>query len=122
VAGKGLLVRVYLLIVGVFAAVLAFWATPASAHAHGHGDLAIAAADAEGHDGDHDASHNPADHSHPIGDDDYHSKASHSSLDVAHCLSPDVPLAGLVRAHCLPRTDQPLRGIALSPPVRPPLG
>ncbi|MDZ4866929.1 MAG: hypothetical protein SGI91_06370 [Alphaproteobacteria bacterium] len=114
--------RVYLLIVGVFAAVLAFSATPASAHAHGHGDVATAAADADAHDADHDADHNPVDHSHPIGDDDYHSKASHSSLDVAHCNVPDAPLAGFVRAHCLPSADQPLRGIALSPPVRPPLG
>jgi hypothetical protein len=122
-------VRVYFLIIGVFVALLAFSAVPASAHAHGHGDIAMADAgagtelpDHEGGPTDHDIGHSPADHSHPIGEDDYHIKASHSSLDVADYHVVHVKLACVARADRLPDVHEPVCGIALSPPVRPPLG
>jgi hypothetical protein len=114
------------LIVGLLAVLMAFSAAPALAHAHGHGDVAVDEAQSSGdgaEDGVHhdESSHDPIGHSHPIGEDDYHDKASHSSLDFAHCHAMSSDLAGGVRAFCLPRADRPLQGIALSPPVPPPL-
>jgi hypothetical protein len=121
-------VRVFLLMFGMFIAALAFSAAPASAHAHHDGDAALtqdADGRADSHHGgqaDHDVDHNAADHSHPIGEDTYHEKASHSSLDFAHHQTVVVKVIGLARAANLPVADDAACGLALTPPTRPPLG
>lgn len=66
--------------------------------------------------------HTPADHSHPIGSDTFHDKASHGSLDVAHEARP-VVVAGAATAKPAERSgDDAACGIAVKPPVPPPLG
>ncbi len=127
----GICVRVFLVMLLVLIAALVFSAAPASAHAdHDHDrDTAVAQdadspATASRHSGDseHEVAHNSADHSHPIGDDTYHEKASHSSLDFAHHHTVAVKLAALPRAANLPVVDEAACGLALTPPIRPPLG
>ena len=121
-------VRSLLVVFGLLVAALVCMAAPAYAHAGHDGDAAVAAQDADapvsyhGGDADHDVDHNPADHSHPIGEDTYHEKASHSSLDFAHYHVVTVKLADLPRAANLPVVDEAARGLALTPPIRPPLG
>jgi hypothetical protein len=127
--GDGFCVRSLLLALGLLVAALAFGTAPASAHAD-HDDERVAAAAgsgapaSSGHHGGpgHDVDHNPADHSHPIGEDTYHEKASHSSLDFAHYHTITVKLAALPRAASLPAVDEADHGLALTPPIRPPLG
>jgi hypothetical protein len=116
------------IVFGLLVAALVFLAASAYAHAD-HGDAAVAHdADApmHAHHGgaleDHDAEHNSADHSHPIGEDTYHEKASHSSLDFANFHSVTVKLAAPPRAANLPVADEAACGLALTPPIRPPLG
>jgi len=109
-------------------AALVFVTAPASAHAdHGVSGAAVtdgdgAASSAHHGDPDHDINHNPADHSHPIGEDTYHEKASHSSLDFAHYHAITVKLAELPRAADLPAVNEAAHGLSLTPPIRPPLG
>lgn len=111
---------------GLLVAALVFLAGPAYAHAD-HGDAAAAHdADAQtsAHHGDaddHGLEHNSADHSHPIGEDTYHQKASHSTLDFVYFDSVTVRLAALPRAANLPVADEAACGLALAPPIRPPL-
>lgn len=120
--------RGFLIIVGMLIAALVFSIASASAHADRDGDAAVAqdadspAASRHGGDADHDVAHNPADHSHPIGEDNYHEKASHSSLDFAHHQTVTVKLAAFPRAANLPVVDEAACGLALTPPIRPPLG
>ena len=112
----------------MFIAALAVLAAPASAHADRDGDAALAQdadspeASRHGGDADHDVDHNAADHSHPIGEDTYHEKASHSSLDFAHYQAFAVKLAGLSRAANLHFADEASHGLEPTPPIRPPLG
>lgn len=121
-------VRSLLVVFGLLVAALVFVAAPAYAHAGHDGDAAVAQdADApvsthHGGDVDDGVDHNPANHSHPIGEDTYHEKASHSSLDFAHYHVVTVKLADLPRATNLPVVDEAARGLALTPPIRPPLG
>jgi hypothetical protein len=124
----GFCVRSLLLALGLLVAALILVAAPAPAHAD-HDERAAATvsdapASSSNHPGDpdHDVDHNPADHSHPIGEDTYHEKASHSSLDFAHYHAVTVKLAALPRAACLPAVDEAACGLTLTPPIRPPLG
>lgn len=120
--------RIFLLTFGMFIVALVFSAAPASAHAHQDGDAALAQdadSSANSHHGrhtDHDVDHNAADHSHPIGEDTYHEKASHSSLDFAHYQAFAMKLSGLPRAANLPFADEATHGLEPTPPIRPPLG
>lgn len=113
---------------GLLVAALVFLAAPAYAHADHAGGAVAHQEDApvHAHHGgasqDHDIDHNSADHSHPIGEDTYHEKASHSSLDFAHYHSVTVKLSALPRAANLPVADEAACGLALTPPIRPPLG
>jgi hypothetical protein len=124
----GFRVRSLLLALGLLVAALLFVAAPASAHAdHGASGAAVTADDgaapsAHHGDPDHDINHNPADHSHPIGEDTYHEKASHSSLDFAHYHAVTVKLTELPRAADLPAKNEAAHGLSLTPPIRPPLG
>lgn len=126
--GDGFCVRSLLLALGLLVAALAFMAAPAFAHAdHAVSDVAVVASDepapgAHAGDPDHDVDHNPADHSHPIGEDTYHQKASHSSLDFAHYHVVTVRLAELPCVPHLPVADEAMHGLVLTPPLRPPLG
>ena len=66
--------------------------------------------------------HNPDDHSHPFGQDDYHQKVSHASLDFAFGLGA-APLAWVAAGPSeIVAANEYARGITLSPPVPPPLG
>jgi len=128
-AGGGARLRNLFIVLGLFVAALMFAAAPASAHANHDGDAAVGHdAGAPGHvhhdgdAGDQDAAHNPADHSHPIGEDTYHEKASHSSLDFAHYHTVTVKLAAQGRPAVLPDVGEAACGLALTPPIRPPLG
>lgn len=118
--------RGFLIIVGMLIAALVSLTAPASAHANHDHAPAVEEADPAAHsphgDPDHNVDHNPADHSHPIGEDTYHDKASHSSLDFAHYQAITVKLAGLPRAENLPVADEAARGLEPTPPIRPPLG
>jgi hypothetical protein len=117
--------RGLLVVFGLLVAALIVVAGPASAHAdHDHGAAVAHHSDAPApshHSGD-GADHNAADHSHPIGEDTYHEKASHSSLDFAHVSAVTVKLAQLPRPANLPVADEAAHGLALAPPIRPPLG
>ena len=116
--------RIFLLTFGMFIVALVFSAAPASAHAHHDGDAALAQdadSSANSHHG-RQTDHNAADHSHPIGEDTYHEKASHSSLDFAHYQAFAVKVAGLPRAANLPFVDEASHGLEPTPPIRPPLG
>jgi hypothetical protein len=121
-------VRSPLVAFGLFVAALTFVAAPAYAHADHTGDAAVGQAEGapdhlpHGGAPRHDSDHNSADHSHPIGEDPYHEKASHSSLDVAHFHSVTVSLAVLPRAANLPAVNEAARGRVFAPPIRPPLG
>lgn len=113
--------------VGILIAVLVFSTAPASAHADHHADE-VAAQDADhaanalhGGDVDHDVDHNPADHTHPIGENTYHEKASHSSLDFAYHQAIVVRAIGSQRAAILPFVDEIAHGLEPTPPMRPPL-
>jgi hypothetical protein len=69
-----------------------------------------------------DPSHNPADHSHPVGEDTHHQKAAHGALDVAHMpAEAHTPPDALARPEAPQATDR-VCGIEVSPPVPPPLG
>lgn len=109
-------------------ATLAILAAPASAHAHHDGNAVLAQGSDTSPDSqqrqqaDHDRDHNAADHSHPIGDDTYHQKVSHSLLDFAHHQAVAIEPRGLLRAAGLPVVDEAAHGLALEPPIRPPLG
>lgn len=113
------------IVFGFVVAALVFAAAPASAHANHDGDVALGHdADTPGHvheDSGEDAAHNPTDHSHPIGEDAYHEKASHSSLDFAHYHTVTVKLVAQGRPVALPAADEAACGLALTPPIRPPL-
>jgi hypothetical protein len=122
-------VRRLLAAVGILLAALVFSTAPASAHADHDDEAVFVAHDGDhlqtpphGGDLDHDIDHNPADHSHPIGEDTYHEKASHSSLDFAHYQVVIVGLGAMPRAPDLPTTDEAYDGLVLTPPIRPPLG
>lgn len=125
--GDGFCVRRLLAAVGILIAALVFSTAPASAHADHHADEAVAqdaddAANAPHRgDADHDVDHNPADHTHPIGENTYHEKASHSSLDFAHYQAIVVGTVGSQRAAILPFVDEIAHGLEPTPPMRPPL-
>jgi hypothetical protein len=100
----------------VAAAVLG--AAQASAHAD-HDDRSAAHHDDADHDRGHE--HNPADHQHPLGDDPFHQMAAHGMPDAA---AHHEPLPQGVRssvALAFPLTHVRAEGIALAPPVPPPL-
>jgi LmbE family N-acetylglucosaminyl deacetylase len=124
----GFCVRRLLAAVGILIAALVFSTAPASAHADHHADEVVAqgadhAANAPHRgDADHDVDHNPADHTHPIGENTYHEKASHSSLDFAHHQPIVVKTVGSQRVAVLPFTDRVVHGLEPTPPIRPPLG
>jgi len=124
--GYGFCVGRLFILFGLLVGALVFLTVPASAHAN-HDDATVSE-DAGApvglpHDGDadHDVNHNPADHSHPIGEDTYHEKASHSSLDFAHYHAVVVRLGEMPRATIHACDDEAACGLAPSPPIRPPL-
>jgi hypothetical protein len=97
--------------------------------------LGAAQANAHGDDGDHhDAEHhddtghvhgpdhNPADHSHPFGEDPFHELAAHGTVDVAaRCETANERVPSSVALAFLLMHVR-AEGIALPPPVPPPLG
>jgi hypothetical protein len=91
-------------------------APTALAHPGHHGDEANAAYHEEA-----GADHDPRDHSHPIGEDNYHQKASHGSFEIAY----EQSLSVIGSMHLTRVTTSwsvaPLDGIDLVPPVPPPL-
>jgi hypothetical protein len=92
----------------------------ASAHP-GHDHDHAATADGGGH-AHHGADHDSSDHSHPLGEDPFHEKSSHSTLDVAHerRLS-EMKFVAPARDASPPFAER-VGGIDLVPPVPPPLG
>lgn len=123
----GFYVRRLFVVFGLLVAALVLMAAPASAHANhdrstaSSQDAAMPAGLQHDGDADHDVDHNPTDHTHPIGEDTYHEKASHSSLDFAHHQAVVVKLGEMPRAAIRAYVAQPVRGFAPSPPIRPPL-
>jgi hypothetical protein len=105
---RGMHLRNLFVVLGLFVAALMF----ADAPAHAHHDRAQ----------DQSSDHDPADHSHPLGEDTYHEKASHSSLDFAHYHVVAVKLSALPRAANLPAVDEAASGLVPTPLLRPPLG
>ena len=88
-----------------------------------HGDRAIAH--------DHDAAarehasrdHNPADHSHPFGEDSEHQLMSHGGFDMAaHAEAPAIVGEESIAQSCAAAPRAPADGIVVPPPMRPPLG
>lgn len=69
-----------------------------------------------------DPLHNPADHSHPIGEDTHHQKAAHGALDVAHTQDESDATREALRQPEAPQSTERVCGIDVSPPVPPPLG
>jgi hypothetical protein len=112
---------------GLLVGALVFMTAQASAHADHDDDTTVSehagtpAGLPHGGDVDHDVDHNPADHSHPIGEDTYHEKASHSSLDFAHYHNVVVRLGEASRATIHACADEAACGLVPSPPIRPPL-
>lgn len=73
-------------------------------------------------DDHHHGVHDPADHTHPFGEDTFHEKSSHSSLDTAHDQKA-ADLHGVAPLPAeIPHTEDRACGIAVAPPVPPPLG
>lgn len=90
-----------------------------AAHAHPGNHDGDASSDSHHHDG---TDHDPADHTHPIGDDTYHQKASHNSFDVAHDLRLSELKYSASAREVLPPHFVREGGIDVVPPVPPPLG
>jgi len=103
------------LAIAVFLLGLAMLAMPAAAHEH-HGPSASASEPAQVHD-HADAGH----HSHDIGEDTYHQKASHCSLEVAHVQKAVTLTRFTVTRFQIAAANESVRGITVSPPVPPPL-
>ena len=84
-----------------------------------HGDHSHDMADIAAHAGD--PLHNPDDHSHPFGQDNYHQKVSHASLDFAFNFAV-TPLSWVAAGPAeIFAANEYERGLTLSPPVPPPL-
>jgi len=69
-----------------------------------------------------DPAHNPADHSHPIGEDTHHQKAAHGALDVAHSQDQSDEKREALQQPEAPQSAERVCGIDVTPPVPPPLG
>jgi hypothetical protein len=69
------------------------------------------------------ADHDPADHSHPFGEDSDHQLMSHGGFDMAaHADQPAAVAEESVAQSCATGRSVPLSGFLIPPPVRPPLG
>lgn len=96
------------------ASVLAGWAGGGDSHSHSHEMADIAA-----HAGK--LLHNPDDHTHPFGQDNYHQKVSHASLDFAFGTGAAPPAWATAPPFQIVVVNVYARGITHSPPVPPPL-
>jgi hypothetical protein len=104
------------LAIAVFLLGLAMLAMPAAAHGYHDGPSMSASEPVRGHD-----HANAGHHSHNIGEDTYHQKASHCSLEVAH-VQKAVGLTRFAVAYLqIAAKNESVRGITVSPPVPPPL-
>jgi hypothetical protein len=93
-------------------------AETALAHPGDHSGDDRSVADHEQDGGDHD----PSNHSHPIGEDTHHQKASHGSFELAYEQSLTALKYRRLERETPASAVEPLHGIDLVPPVPPPLG
>jgi hypothetical protein len=114
-----LLIALVVVLAGFVILAGAAYAHPGHDRAPASDEAAQAPDDGDAH---HGVGHDPSDHSHPLGEDPFHEKSSHSSLDVAHELRPsELKFVTFARDASPPFAERP-GGIDLVPPVPPPLG
>jgi len=114
-----LLIALVLVLAGFVILAGAAYAHPVHDHASASDEATLPPDDGDAH---HGVRHDSSDHSHPLGENPFHEKSSHSSLDVAHELRPsELKFATFARDASPPIAERP-GGIDLVPPVPPPLG
>jgi hypothetical protein len=108
--------RVFVMLLVLMAGLFVL-AETALAHPGDHGGDDKGVADHEHDGGDHD----PGNHSHPIGEDTHHQKASHGSFELAYEQDLTAFKHWRLERETLAFSVEPLHGIDLVPPVPPPL-